>query len=113
MEGALFIGEACNADLGHPCDAKDGEPCTRCAEYMAEVARAAWYEWAARPLQQRDPEKYEAELRDAGRLDASLRAANRDADYMLELVQGIAKDMGVCLTHSTLRRECGCREEEK
>lgn len=46
-------------------------------------------------------------------LRSSLIAAEQEAEAMNRLIEKLADDLGVCLTHSTLRRECGCREEEK
>jgi hypothetical protein len=63
----------CTADAGHPCDAGGTDAngariaCARCAAYEAEIKREARREWRAMPLSKRAPERYEAELRDAGR----------------------------------------------
>jgi hypothetical protein len=59
--------KACNADVGHPCDVNDGEPCAECAAYMKASAAEAWRLWLAASPQERDPEKYEHDLREAGR----------------------------------------------
>jgi hypothetical protein len=57
----------CNADYKHPCDANDGEPCADCAAYLRESEREARRAWAAASPQERDPEGYERDLREAGR----------------------------------------------
>jgi hypothetical protein len=58
----------CNADAGHPCDANDGEPCAGCAAWIAETEAAARREWRAASPLERDPQRYEREMRDAARL---------------------------------------------
>lgn len=58
---------ACNADLGHPCDANDGEPCAACAQYLIESEREARRSWAVASPEQKAPEGYERDLREAGR----------------------------------------------
>ena len=57
----------CNADYGHPCDANDGEPCADCAAYLAESEADARRAWSAASPQERHPQKYEGDMRDAGR----------------------------------------------
>jgi hypothetical protein len=57
----------CNADVGHRCDVDNGRPCARCAEYEAEIEAEARRAWRAASPQERDPEKYEQDLKDAGR----------------------------------------------
>ncbi len=63
----------CNADLGHPCDAggRDEDdnaiPCDACAAYMRIIEREARREWAAASPQERNPARYEADMRDSGR----------------------------------------------
>jgi hypothetical protein len=62
------MSDTCNADYRHPCDANDGEPCDRCAEGRKESEAAARRAWDAASPQERDPRKYEQDLRDAGRM---------------------------------------------
>lgn len=58
----------CNADLGHPCDAgEDGEPCPECQAHRAEAMADARREYDIRSPQEKDPEQYAQDLRDAGR----------------------------------------------
>lgn len=59
----------CNAaDRDGHCNANDGEPCVRCE--AASVAEAAYWrrQWNAGTYEEKHGrEKYESELRDAGR----------------------------------------------
>lgn len=57
----------CNADVGHPCDANKGKPCKACADYLNDSERLARWHWQAASPQEKDPEKYERDLREAGR----------------------------------------------
>lgn len=63
----------CTADLGHPCDAggldENGAPipCASCAASEAEGMREARREWEVMSPAERDPARYEREMRDAGR----------------------------------------------
>jgi hypothetical protein len=57
----------CNADLGHPCDANGGEPCAACVAWLRESEQDARRAWRAASPQERDPEQYERDLREAGR----------------------------------------------
>ena len=57
----------CSADVGHRCDVNDGEPCARCAKYEAESMAEAWRLWRAADPIERDPIRYEREMREAGR----------------------------------------------
>lgn len=57
----------CTADYRHPCDANDGEPCAACAEWIAAVEAEARREWAVMSPLERNPAKYEREMRDAWR----------------------------------------------
>jgi hypothetical protein len=57
----------CNADVGHPCDVNDGKPCVECADYLEELEAAARWGWGALSPQEKDPAKYEREMKEAGR----------------------------------------------
>jgi hypothetical protein len=57
----------CNADYGHPCDVNDGQPCANCEAWNSAIEAMARSEWEAASPQERDPAKYEREMRDAGR----------------------------------------------
>jgi hypothetical protein len=58
---------ACNADVGHPCDANDGEPCASCAEWLAREEREHRQSYAVATMLEREPQRCEREMRDAGR----------------------------------------------
>ncbi len=70
----LYVGSAlegqqpCNReDREGRCNANDGEPCDDCAE-RAETEAAYWFgQWKVAPLEERDPDRYRTEMREAGR----------------------------------------------
>jgi hypothetical protein len=45
----------------------EGKPCVECADYLEELEAAARWGWGALSPQEKDPAKYEREMRDAGR----------------------------------------------
>ena len=72
-DGTGRVTPECTADEGHPCDAftawDDDTPvaCPACA--ASEAADMAHYArmWAVASPEERDPERYAQDLRDAGR----------------------------------------------
>jgi hypothetical protein len=58
----------CNQDGTGCTGGEDGEPCPECLAYQAESMADARRSWEVATLEERDPRRYEEEMRDAGRL---------------------------------------------
>jgi len=56
------------SDDGKPCrDEETGDMCARCQAYFDDHMAYWRTQWAITPLFERDPDRFEAEMRDAGR----------------------------------------------
>jgi hypothetical protein len=63
-----MAAERCNLDDNEGvCTADDGEPCAACAASLERDMAHYYRLWRAASPEERDPERYARELREAGR----------------------------------------------